>query len=736
MNLAPCLLNLFFPKGRPMHKQRGKDYRRRIDQALATPKLQDALHKFGDAYLEARGKAFANLDFEALRGAIYEMKSSVRENHQALLEQFIANAKAAGATVYVAESAADANRYISELAQSRGATLAVKSKSMVSEEIHLNQALEQADVRALETDLGEWIVQLAGQRPSHMVMPAIHMFKEEVAELFSRESGKQEPAEIEHLVEVARQQLRGSYFQADIGITGANVAVAETGGIALVTNEGNARLASTLPKIHVALIGIEKLVPNLEDAARIIQVLPKNATGQLLTSYVTWIRGAVPCSGEDKELHFVLLDNGRSSLAASEDCRDALNCIRCGACANVCPVYQTVGGHVFGHVYIGAIGIILTAYYHGIDNAAELVKACIGCRSCVAVCPAEIDLEEIILHLRETIGDREGIGTGKALVFRKIMQNRTLFHSMIKAASMLQKPVTRGERTIRHLPLFFSPLTEWRTLPAIADTPLREAFSTKRQQVDTPRYRVALFGGCANDFLYPELGLDLVEVMNALGVEVFYPQEQNCCGIPATYSGDKATSVALAKQNIRALLEDDPDYVLTTCPTCAMALKEHFLADLKDNPEWSERAAVLSSKTIDAASFVLNQLDGAGLFSGLESGEKVTYHDSCHLKRGMGVWQEPRQLLQDAGLELVEMAHADRCCGFGGSYSLTSHPEISRQILQDKVADIEASGAGCVAMDCPGCMMQIRGGLGKAESEVRARHTIELLAEALRRKES
>lgn len=719
-----------------MSKQRSREYRERISSALATPKLQDALHKFGDAFLLSREKAYTGLDFEEMRQRIAAMKTSVRENHPALLEQFIANAEAAGAVVYLAKDAADANRYIADLAKEKQATLAVKSKSMVSEEIHLNVALEKAGTRALETDLGEWIVQLAGQRPSHMVMPAIHMFKEEVAELFSRETGRKEPAEIEHLVEVARQQLRQSYFEAEIGITGANVAIAETGGIALVTNEGNARLASTLPKVHVALIGIEKLVPTLEDAARVVQILPKNATGQLLTSYVTWIRGAVPCAGENKELHYVLLDNGRSSLAESPQCRDALNCIRCGACANVCPVYQTVGGHVFGHIYIGAIGIILTAFYHGLDHAAELVKACIGCRSCVTVCPSQIDLEEIILHLRETIGDEEGIGAGKALVFRKVMQNRKLFHSMIKAASMLQKPVTRGERTIRHLPLFFSPLTEWRTLPAVADTPLRDAFHKKSQRVDKPRYRVALFGGCANDFLYPELGLDLIEVMNALDVEVFYPKDQNCCGIPAIYSGEKETAVELAKQNIEAMLAGNPDYVLTTCPTCAMALKHNFIEYLKDNPAWADRAERLAKKTVDAASFVLNELDGAGVFAAATAREKVTYHDSCHLKRGVGVWQEPRSLIRNAGFDLVEMDHADRCCGFGGSYSLTSHPDISKSILKDKVNDIRESGADCVAMDCPGCMMQIRGGLEKNDVPVRAQHTIELLADVLRQAES
>ncbi len=717
-----------------MNKQRNREYKDRIDRALATPKLQDALHKFGDAYLISRGNAFANYDFEAMRSEISEMKTKVRENHAELLAQFISNAESAGATVFLAKTADDANSYIAELAKKKGAKLAVKSKSMASEETHLNVALEKAGTKALETDLGEWIIQLPGQRPSHMVMPAIHMFKEEVADLFSKETGKQEPAEIAHLVEVARNQLRQGYFYAEIGITGANIAVAETGGIALVTNEGNARLASTLPKTHVALVGIEKLVPTLEDAAKVIRILPKNATGQPLTSYVTWIRGAVPCAGEEKDLHIVLLDNGRSTLAESPQCQDALNCIRCGACANVCPVYQTVGGHVFGHIYIGAIGIILTAFFHGLENAAEIVRACIGCRSCVAICPSKIDLEEIILSLRETIGEEEGIGAGKDIVFRKVMRNRKLFHGLIRAASVMQKPVTKGDRSIRHLPLFFSSLTEWRTLPAVAEKPLRDVILQHPQSVDKPRYRVALFGGCANDFLYPELGLDLVTVMNSLDVEVYYPQEQNCCGVPALYSGDKETAIELAKQNIDAMLAGNPDFVLTTCPTCTMALQRDFVEHLKDNPAWAAKAEKLAEITVDAAGFVVNQLGAAETFKKLATGEKVTYHDSCHLKRGAGVWKEPRQLIETAGHDLVEMAHADRCCGFGGSYSLTSHPDIAKMILKDKLKDIAESGASCVAMDCPGCMMQIRGGLEKEGSSVRAQHTIELLAEALKNK--
>ena len=714
-----------------MNKQRNKQYKARITQALATPKLQDALHRFGDAYVVSREKAFAGLDFEALRKEIARIKDEVRANHQHYLDEFTRNAEAAGATVFLARTAEEANAYIADLARARGVKLAVKSKSMASEEIHLNRALAEAGVKALETDLGEWIIQLAGQRPSHMVMPAIHMFRDEVAELFSKVTGRTESEDIDHLVRVAREQLRQGYLDAGMGISGANIAVAETGGIALVTNEGNARLATTLPKIHVALVGIEKLVPTLEDAATVVRVLPKNATGQLLTSYVTWIRGAVPCGDTDKELHIVLLDNGRSALAESPHCRDALRCIKCGACANVCPVYQTVGGHVFGHIYISAIGIILTAFFHGLDKAAELVRACIGCRACVAVCPADIDLENIILSLRETIGQEEGIGLGKSIVFRKVMRNRKLFHSLIRAASLLQRPVTGGARTIRHLPLFFSSLTEWRTLPAVAEKPLRDLWSSVPQKLEKPRYKVALFGGCANDFLYPELGLDVIKVMNKLNVEVSYPQKQNCCGVPALYSGDKETAVALAEQNVAAMLEGNPDFVITTCPTCTLALKRDFVEFLHDNPVWAAKAEHLAKITMDAAGFIVNQLGAAEEFKGLADPEKVTYHDSCHLKRGAGVWKEPRHLLVTSGRDLVEMEHADRCCGFGGSYSLTSHPDISKRILGDKVADIEKSGATCVAMDCPGCMLQLRGGLEKKGAKVRAMHTIQLLAETI-----
>jgi iron-sulfur cluster protein len=715
------------------------EYRKSVETAIANPKLSKALHLFGDAYLIARENAFRGLDFEAMRSELAEIKDDVRVRRRELMAEFIKNAEAAGSKVFLAKDVKEANEYVIALAKEKGARLIAKSKSMVSEEAHLNKALAEHGIRAAETDLGEWIVQLAGQRPSHMVMPAIHMFKEEVAELFSKEAGKTLAPEIKALVNHARERLRQEYFAADIGLTGANFLVAETGGIGLVTNEGNARLCATLPKVHVVFAGIHKLVRSIEDAIKITMLLPRNATGQLLTSYVTWIRGAIPTAGVKKEQHIVLIDGGREALYESPACRDALRCIQCGACANVCPVYQTVGGHVFGSIYISAIGIILTAFYEGLDQAREITRACIGCRSCVAVCPAKIDLEEIILHLRNEVTREYGMGMIKNVAFKAVMKNRGLFHSMVRAAAKLQGPVTHRHRqeaerrVIRHLPLHFMArdLTEWRDLPAIAPRSFRDSFATIQQKVEKPIYRVGFFVGCGADFVYPEVGVSLIKVLNALGVEVVFPQNQNCCGIPALYSGDTETGVYLAQQSVAAFSEAEIDYVLAICPTCTMAVKRDFVDRLADQPQWSAKAVALAAKTMDASAFLENVLEASAKLPPGARAEAVTYHDSCHLKRGSNVWKEPRALLASAGYQLTEMKNSDRCCGFGGTYSFLSHPQISRQITNDKVATIQTTGVKTVATDCPGCMIMLKGAVGKADESIRCVHTMELLAESL-----
>ncbi|MFH0785509.1 MAG: LUD domain-containing protein [Pseudomonadota bacterium] len=717
-------------------------YKKSVEDAIGNPKLSKALHLFGDAYLIARENAFRGLNFESMRTELAAIKDEVRVNRKEILAQFIKNAEAAGSKVFLAKDTKEANEYVIALAKEKEATLIAKSKSMVSEEAHLNKALEAAGIRAAETDLGEWIVQLAGQRPSHMVMPAIHMFKEEVATLFSKEAEKTLAPEIKALVDHARERLRKEYFNADIGLTGANFLIAETGGIGLVTNEGNARLCATLPKVHVVFAGIHKLVRSIEDAIKITQLLPRNATGQLLTSYVTWIRGGVPVNGQPKEQHIILIDGGREALYESKACQDALRCIQCGACANVCPVYQTVGGHVFGSIYISAIGIILTAFYEGLDKAKEITRACIGCRSCVAVCPAKIDLEEIILHLRNEVTKEYGMGAIKNVAFKAVMKNRSLFHTMVRAASKLQLPVTEknsddpGRRIIRHLPLHFMSrdYTEWRNLPAIAEKPFRDQFDGIIQNVGKPLHRVGFFVGCGADFVYPEVGVSLIKVLNSFNVEVVFPKAQNCCGIPALYAGDTETGEFLAKQSVEAFTEAQVDYILCICPTCTMAVKRDFVERLADQPQWSAKAMALSAKTMDAAAFLENVLGASAKLTATGPLKGVTYHDSCHLKRGSNVWKEPRALLGASGHQVEEMKNSDRCCGFGGTYSFLSHPQISKQITGDKVETIQATGMKTVATDCPGCMIMLKGAVGKADPTIRCAHTMELLAESLKQK--
>ncbi len=369
----------------------------------------------------------------------------------------------------------EVRQYILRLCRERGVRRVAKSKSMATEEMHLNAFLEAEGIDVDETDLGEWIVQLAGQRPSHMVMPAIHMSKEQVAEIFSREVKERLAADIPGLVAVARRELREKFLGAQLGITGANIAVAETGTLVVVTNEGNARLVSTLPPIHVAVVGVEKLVERFADVGPILQALPRSATGQLLTSYVTMFTGPAPGpDGVPKELHVILLDNRRTEMARDPSFAQALRCIRCASCFNVCPVYRLLGGHVFGGVYTGGIGAILAAWFDALKASKDIQCLCIQCGACIEVCPTRIDIPELIVELRGRLVREQGQPLLQKAAFR-VVNNRRLFHGMLRAASKAQKPFAK-EGMIRHLPLFLSGLTSDRSLPAIADEPLRDRF--------------------------------------------------------------------------------------------------------------------------------------------------------------------------------------------------------------------------------------------------------------------
>ncbi|HTG01074.1 MAG TPA: LUD domain-containing protein, partial [Nitrospirota bacterium] len=342
-----------------------------IKEALRNQNLAGILDRWN--YPATRAAAYAGYDFEALRDRIAAIKGDAAGRLDELATKFMKAAEARGTKVFRANSPQAAKDYIANLCLEKGVKNIVKSKSMASEEIHLNQHLATLGIKAHETDLGEWIIQLAHQRPSHMVMPALHLTKEQVADLFSKETKVNQPNDIQKLVKVARAELRGKYFEAELGISGANIAVAETGTVVICTNEGNARLVGTLPKIHVILVGLEKLIEKFADAAPILTALPKSATSQLITSYVSMISGpAKNTDGTTKELHIVLMDNNRTAMAKDPKFKQALQCIRCASCLNVCPVYRLVTGHVFGHIYTGGIGTILTAWFDELKRTEDI----------------------------------------------------------------------------------------------------------------------------------------------------------------------------------------------------------------------------------------------------------------------------------------------------------------------------------------------------------------------------
>ena len=701
-----------------------------VQSALHNANLTGALGKFSEAYKVTRAKAYEAIDFEALRSVIADRKSYAATHLDELAARFTENAIALGAHVFRANSPEQAKSYILKVAQDHGVKTVVKSKSMASEEIHLNAALEAGGCTVSETDLGEWIIQLAGQRPSHMVMPAIHMTKEEVSDLFSKEVEERLTSDIPRLVNVAREALRPKFLAADMGISGGNIAVAETGSIVLVTNEGNARLATTLPKIHVALVGIEKLVADFADVAPILQALPKSATAQALTSYVSIITGPVPnTDGTPKELHIVLLDNRRSEMAADPQFRQALQCIRCASCLNVCPIFRLVGGHVFGKVYTGGIGTILTAWFDALKASEDIQGLCIQCGACKEVCPGKIDIPGLIMELRRRLVKEQGMPFIQKAIFSAV-NNRMLFHGMLRAASIADKPFVKGS-FIRHLPMFLASLTDGRSLPAIAAEPFRSRFKKIKQP--SCKERAVFFAGCLIDFAYPEMGEALVRILNKAGIEVLFPDAQTCCGAPARYSGAYEVAAQNAVDNIEALLSDEAAYVVSACPTCTAALDREFeqVFESLGRRDQIAQARALAAKTIDFSTLV-ERLVNEGCLT-LREGRAlgaVTYHDSCHLKRTLRAEQAPRRLLRKAGYDVKEMFECDTCCGMGGSYSLKL-PEISAPMLARKLKNICDTGAGTVAMDCPGCVMQIRGGFDQADRTVQVRHTLELLDEAL-----
>lgn len=704
------------------------EYNKELREALDNTFLRGAMDKFATAYPVGRANAFREYDVEALIQEVVKVKDAGLNRLNELYAEFKAKAEANGVKVHWAKDGDEANEIVARIAGENKCKMIVKSKSMTAEETLLNHRLEKDGLEVVETDLGEWIIQLRSEGPSHMVMPAIHLSRYQVAELFSQVTKQDQSSDIQRLVKVARRELRSKYAQADMGVSGANFAIAETGTIGLMTNEGNARLVTTLPRVHVAIAGIDKLCGTLDDALKILRVVPKNATGQAITSYVTWISGANECKtapGGKKEMHIIFLDNGRSEMAKDPLFAQVLRCVRCGACANVCPVYRMVGGHQMGHIYIGAIGLILTYFFHGKDKARNLVQNCINCEACKHICAAGIDLPRLIKEIHSRILDEEGHPL-PSLLLGKLMKNRKLFHTFLRTAKMAQRPLTGGTPYLRHLPQIFSKDHGFKALPAIAAKPFRDRFAALKPTTTAPKYRIALFSGCVQDFVYPEQMEAALKVLGAHNVEVDFPMEQSCCGLPLQMMGEKKASMDVARQNIAAMA-GNYDYIITLCASCASHLKHNYPFLLGENNAEAKRFA---DKVIPFSAFMTDVL-GVTAEKFAQTQQRATLHAPCHLCRGMGVVEQPRKLLAIGGYEYAQADQEQVCCGFGGTYS-AKFPGVSEQILKNKLIDAGRTAAEVLVTECPGCIMQLRGGAEKNKSGFAVRHIAEVLADHLK----
>jgi L-lactate dehydrogenase complex protein LldF len=440
-----------------------------IRGALADQKLQTAIYTGTGRLAEGRRKSLLP-DWQELRQHAHDIKRHTLENLDWYLEELERNIEARGGKVIWASTGAEACDFIQNLAAERGVKLVVKSKSMTTEEIHLNERLEHAGIEAVETDLGEYIIQLSGEKPYHIIAPALHKTREQVATLLGQESD----ATPEHLTAFARKKLREKFLAAGIGITGANFLVADSGAIVLVENEGNARLSSSAPPIHVAVAGIEKVIPRAQDLAVFLKLLARSATGQPLSVYTSFLAGARRDGEPDgpREFYLVLLDNGRTKILADKSKRQSLSCIRCGACLNACPVYRKIGGYSYPWVYSGPIGKILTPQFMGRDQDPWLPFASSLCGACGEVCPVKIEIPRILLELRQEVASGPH-KQSERLAFR-------MFAWVMRHPSIYAQ--FRWVRKMKRLPAA-GPLKAWlsqRDLPKLPERSFRELWCERK----------------------------------------------------------------------------------------------------------------------------------------------------------------------------------------------------------------------------------------------------------------
>jgi iron-sulfur cluster protein len=687
-------------------------------------------------------------DYESLKDEARAIKEDAIERLPELIDQLSETVEENGGTVYVAEDEADANQYIEGVCTDQNADRVIKSKSMTSEEIEINEHLESAGMDVVETDLGEWVLQVADEAPSHIVAPAIHKSRAEIATLFNEYFDPEDPLETaEELTMFAREKLLEKIKGADVGMTGANFLTADSGTMALVTSEGNARKTVTVPDTHVAVAGVEKVIPSVEDLQPFIELIGRSGTGQDITSYISLFTPPLDSptvdfadpdtpitAGEgDREFHLVLIDNGRLAMREDDELRETLYCIRCSACSNTCANFQSVGGHAFGgKTYSGGIATGWEAGVHGLDAAAEFNDLCTGCSRCVEACPVGIDIPWINTVVRNRVNSRADVDADW-LVDGLTPDTET-------DGPGLQKRLFGNFETLAKLGSAFAPLSNWlansapsalvlerlagvdrrRDFPTFHRRTLRKWFADRTSPTPSGEYDVVLYPDPYTNHILVERGKAAVRLLEALGANVALPQVSGSGRAPLSQGMiDTAKSKAEAvTSELRPYVENDYDVVVVEPSDLAMFTGDygHLLPE-----EAFELLAGNSYEVMEYAYGMISNGSDIETLNRANGDVALAYHSHCQ-QRTMGLETYTTTLLEKRGYD-VTTSDAE-CCGMAGSFGYKEqYYELSIDVGENLEAQLREMDADYVVASGTSCTDQIEDLL-----DANVVHPVELLA--------
>ena len=678
----------------------------KIEHALSQRGIRDAMYTAMKRGRDKRNQAVGLLPGgEAFRKKVRETKLRCQSKQEELVDRFAAKVRQRGASVFLANDGAEAIAYVLKIARERDAKIVAKSKSLTSEEIEVNQPLEEAGMEVIETDLGELIIQQVGEKPFHLVFPAVHKTVAEVAEIFRKATGEEIPDDADEVMKVVRRFVRPYFLNADIGMTGANVGIAELGVIVIETNEGNARLVSSVPDVHICIMGREKIVETVEDALQMMLAHPISAVGQHLTTYETLMGGRSPLGqgdgNNDRESHIIILDNGRTKMLEDPLMQDALNCIRCAACMNICPTYGVVGGHAFGYIYPGPIGIPWTASVHGLAKAGEFAHLCVSCGLCREICPAEIDIPMMI----SAVKDRYSALEKHPLVNRALMAAETM--AKVGCATAPISNLFLKNKFCRSQMEKIVGIDRRRQLPPFRRRTLAKRFDTRgASKVSNPVRRVAFFADIYANYNAPDLGMAAVEGLETRGCRVLMPPQKGC-GYPFIGYGDLTQARKVAEENVRSLAfytEQGYDIVATE-PTAVYCLKVSYpkLLDGRQDSidvanrtyEYFEYLEMLEAEKPEEARLNL-------------SGRRFGFHIPCH-QRSLGAGAHAMAYLKRRGAE-VEVIETGTCCGMAGTFGLKKGMlgyELSQAVGEPLFKAFKEAGVEAIITESSVCKIQL-----------------------------